>query len=59
MFDTFRKRFQDAGTLHALFVSAERCANADGLTAPGAEHLVMAALEMPDGTAENIIRLVR
>lgn len=51
MFDTFKKRFRDAGTLQTLFASAERHANEEGQTEPGGEHLVMAALEMPDGTA--------
>lgn len=48
MFDTFKRRFRDAGTLQTLFASAERHANEEG---EAAEHLVMAALEMPDGTA--------
>ena len=51
MFDNFKKRFRDAGTLKTLFESADRHANHEGQTEPGAEHLVMAALELPDGTA--------
>ena len=51
MFDTIKKRFRDAGTLRTLFEAAERLANEEGHKEPGAEHLVMAALEMPDGTA--------
>lgn len=51
MFGSFKTRFRDAGTLQTLLASAERHANEEGQTEPGAEHLVMAALEMPDGTA--------
>ena len=51
MFDTLKRRFRDAGTLQTLFASAECHANEEGQAEPGAEHLVMAALEMPDGTA--------
>ena len=58
MFDTFKKRFRDAGTLQTLFASAERHANEEGQTEPGAEHLVMAALEMPDGTASKAFERV-
>ena len=58
MFDTFKRRWRDTGTLQTLFVSAERHANQDGQTEPGAEHLVMAALEMQDGTARKAFQRV-
>lgn len=53
MFDTLKKRFRDARTLKTLLEAAERHANLEGQKEPGAEHLVMAALEMPDGTARK------
>jgi ATP-dependent Clp protease ATP-binding subunit ClpA len=53
MFDTFKKRLRDAGTLQKLLEAAERHANENGQTEPGAEHLLLAALEMPDGTARR------
>lgn len=58
MLDTLRRRFRDAETLQTLLVSAERSANEEGNTEPGAEHLVMAALEMPDGTAGRAFKRV-
>lgn len=59
MFETLRQRVRDIGTLETLFKSAERHANAEGQTEPGAEHLVMAALEMHDGTARRALERFR
>lgn len=58
MFDSLKKRLRDAGTLKALFESAEHHAHDEGQTEPGAEHLVMAALETPDGTARRAFERV-
>jgi ATP-dependent Clp protease ATP-binding subunit ClpA len=39
------------GTIRHLLENAETIARRDGLVQPGAEHLVLAALDLPDGTA--------
>ncbi len=53
MFETIKQRFRDMSTIKALCLAAERHANADGQKEPGAEHFVLAALELPDGTARK------
>ena len=53
MFNTIRQRFRDVRTINALFSGAEKLANATGQKEPGAEHLVLSALELPDGTARK------
>lgn len=54
MFDTVRRRFGDAKTLKTLCLEAERHARAEGRPDPGAEHFLLAALELPDGTARRV-----
>ena len=56
MFQRMRQRMADMRTITALCAAAERHANADGQTDPGAEHFMLAALELPDGTAHNAFR---
>lgn len=53
MFRKLRRRLRDMGTIKALCLGAEKYANADGQKAPGSEHFVLAALELPDGTARK------
>jgi hypothetical protein len=53
MFRRLRQRIRDIRTISALFRAAERHANADGQREPGSEHFVLAALELPDGTARR------
>ncbi|WP_334190679.1 Clp protease N-terminal domain-containing protein [Noviherbaspirillum sp.] len=53
MFAKIKQRFQDMHTIKTLCASAEKHANADGQKEPGAEHFVLAALELPDGTARK------
>jgi ATP-dependent Clp protease ATP-binding subunit ClpA len=53
MFAKIKQRFQDMHTIKALCMSAEKHANADGQKEPGAEHFVLAALALPDGTARR------
>lgn len=53
MFNTLKQRFRDVSTINALCSGAEKLANADGQKEPGAEHLVLSALELPDGTARK------
>lgn len=51
MFQKLRSRLGDMGTIKQLLGNAETLARGDGLTQPAAEHLVLAALDLPDGTA--------
>jgi len=53
MFNTIRQRFRDMRTINALCSGAEKLANATDQKEPGAEHLVLSALELPDGTARK------
>lgn len=51
MFGFFRRRLKAAGTLADLCAAAEAEARREGASEPGAEHLVLAALGLPDGGA--------
>lgn len=51
MFGRLRRARADIVTVNRLLPAAERIARADGLERPGAEHLLMAALELDDPTA--------
>lgn len=53
MLKTLRQRFRDARTVSRLCNGAEKHANAGGQRQPGAEHFVLAALELEDGTARQ------
>ena len=53
MFKTIKQRFRDMRTIKTLCFGAEKLANANGQKEPGAEHFVLAALELPDGTARK------
>ena len=53
MFNTIKQRSRDMRTIAALCNGAEKLANANGQKLPGAEHLVLAALDLPDGTARK------
>jgi ATP-dependent Clp protease ATP-binding subunit ClpA len=53
MFSKIRRRFRDMSTIKTLCLGAERHANADGQKEPGAEHFVLAALDLPDATARK------
>lgn len=46
-----KRRLKDMNTLRKVLEKAEAFARAEGIPEPGAEHLVMAALTLPDGTA--------
>jgi Clp amino terminal domain, pathogenicity island component len=48
MFSIITQRFRDMGRLKTLFGEAEALANAEGQSEPGAEHLVVAALLLPE-----------
>jgi ATP-dependent Clp protease ATP-binding subunit ClpA len=49
MFDTLKVRLQDMRTIARLCTAAEELARAE----PGSEHLVLAALDLPDGSARS------
>lgn len=46
------RAMRDIGTMRTLMESAERLAQAAGDDLPGPEHLLLAAFDLPDGTAE-------
>ncbi len=54
MFAQLKQRFSDMGTIKLLCEAAELEANADHQGAPGAEHFVLAALQLPDGSAQRV-----
>ena len=56
MFDRLKQNFRDMGTIKTLCEAAERIANAEQQKAPSAEHFVLAALELPDGSAARVFR---
>ncbi|MES2263383.1 MAG: Clp protease N-terminal domain-containing protein [Pseudomonadota bacterium] len=53
MFRRLIQRFNDMRTIKTLCENAERHANADGQQEPGSEHFILAALELPDGSARK------
>ena len=53
MFDGIRLRLRDVGTLKVLCEAAEAHALRDQQREPGAEHFLLAALDLPDGTARR------
>lgn len=54
MLKSMLRAARDAGTLKALCESAETIARTEGQSAPGAEHFVLAALGLPDGSAHRV-----
>jgi hypothetical protein len=59
MLQRFSQRMRDMRTLSALCRSAERHALAEGQSRPGAEHFLLAALELTDGTAGRAFERVQ
>ena len=58
MFNTIKQRFRDVSTINVLCTGAEKLANANGQKEPGAEHFVLVALELPDGTARRAFKRI-
>ena len=54
LFSKIAKRFKIARTIGALCEAAEKHALAEGQKQPGAEHLLQAAFDLPDGTARRV-----
>ena len=55
MFNGLRRARADITTMNRLFPAAERIAHRDGADEPGAEHLLLAALDLPDGVALDVL----
>lgn len=53
MLQHIRQRLNDMRTLHRLCTRAEHHARARGQPQPGAEHFLLAAIELPDGSARR------
>lgn len=58
MLQRLRQRLKDMRTLHRLFIRAELIARAQGQPRPGSEHFLLAALELPDGSARRAFERV-
>lgn len=56
MLQALAQRLRDTRTIQRLCEQAERHANVEGQQRPGAEHFLIAALELPDGTARQAFR---
>ncbi|MGB3336788.1 MAG: Clp protease N-terminal domain-containing protein [Devosia sp.] len=54
MLKKLTQTFKDMGMIKTLCEAAERIANAEHQAAPGAEHFVLAALELPDSSAARV-----
>lgn len=54
MFNRLTQNFADMATIKTLCEAAERIARENHQERPGAEHFVLAALELPDGSAARI-----
>jgi ATP-dependent Clp protease ATP-binding subunit ClpA len=55
MFDKLRRARADIATMNALFPAAEHIARDDGIEQPGAEHLLLASLDLDDGIANSAL----
>lgn len=58
MFAKFKQRWKDTRTIMALSLTAERHALQEGQRHPGAEHYLLAALDLPDGSARRVFERV-
>jgi ATP-dependent Clp protease ATP-binding subunit ClpA len=58
MLARWRQRIADTRTMKQLFTLAEDAARGAGETKPGAEHLVLASLALPDGSARRTFERV-
>lgn len=56
MFTVLKRHFRDARTLTKLCKTAEDLAREHGRARPASEHFVLAALELPDGTAQETFK---
>lgn len=56
MFKRLRLRIRDMRTISALFQAADKHAHQNGEDMSGAEHFLLAAIDLPDGTARQTFR---
>jgi len=54
MLAALRRRRADMATISRVLAGAEQRALADGLARAGAEHVILAALDLPDGSARRV-----
>jgi hypothetical protein len=54
MLNGLKQKFADMGTIKLLSEAAETIGLSDGQPRPGAEHFVLAALKLPDGSAHRV-----
>ena len=55
IFSLISNRLKEMRTVTELLDSAGRIARENGCTSPGSEHLLLAALDLPDGTARRVL----
>ncbi len=58
MFDSLRRRIEAMKSIKDLLSGAEDIARREGSAQPAAEHLLLAALDLPDGTARAALARV-
>lgn len=58
MFANIKRRIDDMKTVAALCRDAEAYALAEGQEQPGSEHFLLAALDLPDGSARQVFTRV-
>lgn len=58
MFQRLKRRIGDMRVIRSLCLHAEAHARRDGLREPGAEHFLLASLDLPDGTARRAFERV-
>ena len=58
MFERLKLRIRDMRTISALSDGAEKIAHENGEALPGAEHFLLAALALPDGTARRAFQRI-
>lgn len=56
---SFRNSLRNISTIKSLCLGAEQIANAEGQKQPGAEHFILAALDLPDGTARRAFERIQ
>jgi len=56
MFKRLKLRLQDMKTIKALITGADEQANLLGEEEPGAEHFLLSALNLPDGSAKRVFK---
>ncbi len=56
MFKRVRLRLRDMKTISKLITGADKHANSFGEEKPGAEHFVLSALNLPDGSASRVFQ---